>query len=224
MLGFAGENSATEDHDDDHHHDHDDDHHHDHGAPDDHHHGAADHHHLLLATVDLLRPLPQPHLRAAMLSGGRHLWSWRRVTRVAIALVGLALVGGQALPAAAQVLSAPSPAAHISARDTPSSPGYWLLGDDGGVFSYGAARFYGSMGGQTLNRPTVCMASTTNGLGYWLVAQDGGIFSFGGASFYGSTGGLSLVKPVVGMAATPDGGGYWLVATDGGVFSFGDAA
>jgi len=157
----------------------------------------------------------------------RFRW-WSRATRLVAPLVGVACLCGLALPAAAQVVADPGPAgassAHATARDTPTSPGYWLLGDDGGVFSYGAARFYGSMGGQTLNRPTVCMASTVNGLGYWLVAQDGGIFSFGGASFYGSTGGLSLVKPVVGMAATPDGGGYWLVATDGGVFSFGDAA
>ena len=136
------------------------------------------------------------------------------------------LCGGQALPAAAQSASPPSLAHSLSPRDAGSgpAPGYWLLGDDGGVFSYGAARFYGSMGGQALVKPTVCMASTVDGAGYWLVAQDGGIFSFGSAAFYGSTGGLALVKPVVGMAATPGGGGYWLVATDGGVFSFGDAA
>jgi N-acetylmuramoyl-L-alanine amidase/ribosomal protein L24E len=107
---------------------------------------------------------------------------------------------------------------------TPSGKGYWLVGSDGGIFSFGAASFYGSTGGLTLNKPIVGMAATPDGRGYWLVASDGGVFSFGSAAFYGSTGGLTLNKPIVGMAAAPDGRGYWLVASDGGVFSFGSAA
>jgi len=102
--------------------------------------------------------------------------------------------------------------------------GYWLVAADGGVFSYGGAAFYGSMGGKPLNEPIVGMAATPDGKGYWLVAADGGIFSFGDAAFYGSMGGKPLNEPIVGMAATPDGKGYWLVAADGGIFSFGDAA
>jgi hypothetical protein len=101
--------------------------------------------------------------------------------------------------------------------------GYWMSSTAGGVFSFGGASYYGSMGGQPLNQPMVGMASTPDGSGYWLVAGDGGIFSFGDAAFHGSTGNLVLNKPVVGMASTPDGGGYWLVASDGGIFSFGDA-
>jgi hypothetical protein len=94
---------------------------------------------------------------------------------------------------------------------------------DGGVFSYGDAQFYGSMGGKHLNQPIVGMAATPNGAGYWLVASDGGIFAFGNAAFEGSMGGQHLNEPVVGMAATDDGGGYWLCAADGGIFAFGDA-
>jgi hypothetical protein len=101
--------------------------------------------------------------------------------------------------------------------------GYWLVASDGGIFAFGDAGFYGSTGGQTLNKPIVSMAATPDGKGYWLVASDGGIFAFGDASFYGSTGALHLNQPIVGMAATPDGNGYWLVASDGGIFSFGDA-
>ncbi len=106
---------------------------------------------------------------------------------------------------------------------TPDGPGYWLVAADGGVFSFGDARFFGSAGGITLNQPVVGMAATPDGPGYWLVAADGGVFSFGDARFFGSAGGITLNQPVVGMAATPDGLGYWLVAADGGVFSFGDA-
>jgi hypothetical protein len=108
-------------------------------------------------------------------------------------------------------------------RYTYALPGYWLVASDGGIFAFGDARFFGSTGNITLNRPVVGMAATPDGSGYWLVASDGGIFAYGDARFYGSTGNIALNRPVVGMAATPDGKGYWLVASDGGVFAFGDA-
>ena len=72
---------------------------------------------------------------------------------------------------------------------TPDGGGYWLVASDGGVFSYGDARFYGSAGGSPLNKPVVGMAATPDGGGYWLVASDGGVFSYGDAGFYGSAGG-----------------------------------
>ena len=113
----------------------------------------------------------------------------------------------------------------------PGGNGYWAVypdgtveaASDGGVFSFGGAPFYGSMGGRPLVAPIVGMAPTPDGHGYWLVAADGGVFSFGDARFYGSTGGIRLNQPIVGMAPTPDGHGYWLVAADGGVFTYGDA-
>ena len=104
-----------------------------------------------------------------------------------------------------------------------ANQGLWASGSDGGVFAFGTAAFYGSMGGTHLNAPIVGMASTPDGGGYWLVAADGGVFTFGDAKFYGSMGGTRLNAPIVGMASTPDGGGYWLVAADGGVFGVGDA-
>jgi N-acetylmuramoyl-L-alanine amidase len=111
----------------------------------------------------------------------------------------------------------------VGVAATRDGGGTWLVGSDGGVFSYGDAGFFGSAGSLHLNAPVVGMAPTSNGGGYWLVARDGGVFSYGGAAFFGSAGSLSLNAPVVGMASTPDGGGYWLVAADGGVFSYGDA-
>ena len=106
---------------------------------------------------------------------------------------------------------------------TPSGKGYWLVALDGGVFTFGAAPFYGSMGGSHLNQSVVGMAATPDGRGYWLVAQDGGIFTFGDAAFHGSMGGVRLNAPITGMAATATGHGYWMVAADGGIFTFGDA-
>jgi hypothetical protein len=106
---------------------------------------------------------------------------------------------------------------------TASALGYWLLGGDGGVFSFGDAGFFGSTGGIKLNRPAVSMAATPSGQGYWFAASDGGIFAFGDAGFYGSTGAIRLNSPIVGMAPTQSGKGYWLTAADGGIFAFGDA-
>jgi endoglucanase len=111
----------------------------------------------------------------------------------------------------------------VGVAATPDGAGHWLVASDGGVFTFGDARFYGSTGGSRLNRAIVGMAASPDGGGYWLVASDGGVFSFGVATFHGSTGSIHLNAPIVGMAATPDGGGYWLVASDGGIFSFGDA-
>jgi hypothetical protein len=104
-----------------------------------------------------------------------------------------------------------------------SVPGYQFVASDGGIFSYGGAKFDGSMGGKPLNAPIVGSAFTPGLQGYWEVASDGGMFAYGDARFYGSMGGKPLNRPIVGMAATPDGQGYWEVASDGGLFSYGDA-
>jgi hypothetical protein len=105
----------------------------------------------------------------------------------------------------------------------PSPHGYWMAASDGGIFAFGDAAFYGSMGGRPLNQPIVGMGAPPKGGGYWLVASDGGIFAFGDAPFRGSMGGTRLNQPVVGMTSTAGGNGYWLVASDGGLFAFGDA-
>jgi len=130
---------------------------------------------------------------------------------------------------------ASTPAPTPTATPTPSSQhGYWLVGSDGGIFSFGSAQFYGSTGSLTLQRPVVGITPTTSDGGYWLVASDGGIFSFGNAGFFGSIPGLGLAPagstdpkrlnaPIVGMVPSADGGGYFMVASDGGVFAFGDA-
>jgi hypothetical protein len=116
----------------------------------------------------------------------------------------------------------------------PAARGYWLVGSDGGIFSFGAASFYGSMGSTPLQRPVVGITPSASRTGYWLVASDGGIFSFGSSSFYGSIpevglhpagSGLpnSLNAPIVAMVPSITGRGYFMVASDGGVFAFGDA-
>jgi hypothetical protein len=128
----------------------------------------------------------------------------------------------------APILTDPNPGASPAVGPTCPAPpphpaGYWQVASDGGIFTFGAAQFYGSTGSIRLNRPVVGMAATPDGKGYWLVASDGGIFAYGDAQFYGSTGSMVLNKPIIGMIPTIDGAGYWLIASDGGVFAFGNA-
>lgn len=74
----------------------------------------------------------------------------------------------------------------VAILSTKSGGGYYIIFADGGVFAYGDADFYGSMGSEILNAPVVDGAITPSGGGYWLLAADGGIFCFGDADFYGS--------------------------------------
>ncbi len=156
--------------------------------------------------------------------GGRVLEVVIRGSRGSVALTGNQLRSAFGLKSdwfsvLDPVLAAPA----VGVTTSPSGNGYWISSQDGGVFSFGDARSFGSMAGQRLNLPVVGMASSPSGGGYWLVATDGGIFRFGDAAFHGSTGAIKLNQPIVGMAPTPSGGGYWLVASDGGIFAFGDA-
>jgi hypothetical protein len=91
-------------------------------------------------------------------------------------------------------------AALTQTADSPTG-GYWLAASDGGVFTYGNAQFYGSLGDKPLASPIVGIVPTSTGHGYWLVAQDGGVFPFGDAVLYGSRAGKHLNGPVVGIAS-----------------------
>ncbi len=125
--------------------------------------------------------------------------AWVRRVRPSTVLASVALVAG-VLPA----FVAPTNGESLPAPRR----GYWLVGSDGGVFSYGDTGFFGSTGAVKLNQPVVGMAATPTGKGYRFVAADGGIFSFGDASFEGSTGAIKLNRPIAGMASTPTGKGY----------------
>ena len=136
------------------------------------------------------------------------------VTEILYGVASRAFGGARRLPLT-------KPITGIAASAT--GKGYWLAAADGGVFSYGDARFLGSMAGSHLNARIVGIAATRDGRGYWLAAADGGVFTFGDARFFGSVAGHRLDQPIVAITTTRTGKGYRLLAKDGGVFTFGDA-
>ncbi len=141
-------------------------------------------------------------------------------------LAGALILLGLVAVAVTQASAVPCTNSCVAIMSSPGigNTGYWVVGGDGGVFSYGTAGFYGSMGGKPLNRPMAGGAATPSGGGYWLVAGDGGIFPFGNAPGYGSLPGRGInVSNIVGMARTPNGAGYWVVGADGAVYAFGSA-
>jgi hypothetical protein len=118
---------------------------------------------------------------------------------------------------------------HLAFNGTPvgmavakGATGYYEVHSDGGVFGFGSAKFFGSLGGQKLTSPIVGMAVTKTGNGYWLAAADGHVYPFGDAAAVTQLN-HKLTKPVVGIATDPGSQGCWLVAADGGIFTFAGA-
>ena len=101
----------------------------------------------------------------------------------------------------------------ISITTTTTGAGYWLLGADGGIFSFGNAKFFGSTGAMHLNQPVVGMASRAR-----RTTATGSSPPTAGSSrsappaTTARPAGMHLNQPIVGMAATRSGKGYWLVA------------
>jgi hypothetical protein len=141
----------------------------------------------------------------------------------------------------------------ISAVETPASatnamapsPGYWLAGSDGGVYSFNAP-FFGS--GRSASGPDACtfepqapsslngafgctaIASTSTGSGYFLLNQFRGTTPFGSATLTPNTCTLptdlastSEGRNVLSIAATKSGNGVLGVDRLGGLETCGDA-
>jgi hypothetical protein len=85
--------------------------------------------------------------------------------------------------------------------------GYFLIASDGGIFTFGTAPFYGSLGGVPLKNPIAAAAATPTDNGYWFSDSTGLVSAFGKASYYGSAP-SPLNKPIVGMAEAPGNGAF----------------
>lgn len=108
---------------------------------------------------------------------------------------------------------------------TAGGRGYYVVGAGGGVFTFGNARFFGSVPGLRKRISNIVAIAVTPGdRGYYLLGADGGVFTFGDARFNGSLPGIGIrTQHVVGMVTYPASTGYLIVSRDGGVFTFGHA-
>ena len=103
---------------------------------------------------------------------------------------------------------APAGNALSTRANDPNGQGYWLVGQDGGVFAFGSARFFGSLPSQGISvRNIVGIVATPTGQGYWVIGSNGKVYDFGDAQLFGpdlTT--LSLNAPIVGGASVTQAG------------------
>jgi hypothetical protein len=71
---------------------------------------------------------------------------------------------------------------------TLAGDGYWLVASDGGIFTFGMARFYGSTGGRTIPAAISGMSASPGGKGYWFTGHSGVVYGFGDAKHWGNAG------------------------------------
>ncbi|SHE43119.1 hypothetical protein SAMN02745225_00589 [Ferrithrix thermotolerans DSM 19514] len=69
---------------------------------------------------------------------------------------------------------------------TAGGDGYWLLGADGGVFTFGAARFHGSLSGRISVHDARSILPLKDGSGYWILARNGKVYAMGNCAYLGS--------------------------------------
>ena len=105
--------------------------------------------------------------------------------------------------------------------------GYWLIASDGGLFAFGDAGFYGSLGSAPPSTPIVGVAPSPDGGGYWMLEANGTPHAFGDApsvALSGNSPALSTMKsPMTGLIPDFSGQGFDAVNGSGQVFAFGDA-
>jgi len=78
------------------------------------------------------------------------------------------------------------------------------VAEDGGVFAFGDAGFFGSLVGKGLNGPIVDIAASPTGKGYWLLGLDGGVFAFGDAQYFGNVTDWGLATAISSSAPPVD--------------------
>jgi hypothetical protein len=100
--------------------------------------------------------------------------------------------------------------------------GYFMVGSDGGIFTFGDAKFEGSCPGiGGCSGAAVAVMPDASGNGYWVVTATGHVYSFGDATYFGAPGPQSTL--VTSAVRTPDGKGYWILLANGTVDAYGDA-
>lgn len=91
--------------------------------------------------------------------------------------------------------------------------GYWLVGADGGVFAFGAARWWGTAALTSNRRSVVAITPTADSQGYWTVTSTGTLYPFGDATALAPS--TPTQGEVLGLVVDPTSGGAWVVHANG---------
>ena len=123
--------------------------------------------------------------------------------------------------------AAPDAAPGPAAARRYDGKGYWLIASDGGVFAFGDAGFFGSLGGAPPSTALVGVAPTPDGGGYWVLGANGTAYDFGDAPPVGvaadSPGLAAMMSPMTGLIPDFTGQGFDAVNGSGQAFAYGDA-
>jgi hypothetical protein len=125
-------------------------------------------------------PLPVAAVGMAATPSGQGYWVAAADAQVfAFGDAVLQAVTGTSPPAVGAGSAPPKPGAPtVAIAASPDGRGYWLLGRDGGVFSFGAP-FHGSVADRQPYERAVSLESTPSGAGYYVAGGDGAVFAFG---------------------------------------------
>ena len=107
---------------------------------------------------------------------------------------------------------------------TPTQTGYWMVGSDGRVYSFGDAKGYGDAS-LAPGAQAVDIEPTPSGNGYWIIDDQGHVFAKGDAKAFGdvSRSILTPVEVITSLSSTKSGNGYWVFTSVGRAIPFGDA-
>ncbi|HEV7862845.1 MAG TPA: hypothetical protein VGR20_09100 [Acidimicrobiia bacterium] len=104
--------------------------------------------------------------------------------------------------------------------------GYWMVGADGRVATFGRAAHLGdAVANLVKGSDAADIEPTPSRGGYWIVDTAGRVFTFGDARYFGGVDTRRLAKgeTVTSLSSTRSGAGYWIFTTRGRVLPFGDA-
>jgi hypothetical protein len=129
--------------------------------------------------------------------------------------------GGTGVPTV-PTTPAPNPGDSGETHTADAPSGYWMIGADGTVFSFGQAKPFGN---GPVGANAVDLEATPSGQGYWILAEDGKVSPHGDATGFGNvdTGRLAPGEKATSLSATPSGKGYWIFTNRGRTVAFGDA-
>lgn len=107
--------------------------------------------------------------------------------------------------------------AAVAIQGTPDGKGYTILDNDGSIYTYGDASYYGWTG---VAGTASGLATTADGKGYWILKTKGQIFAFGDANALPAAPALSGSgeSKYTDLVAQPGGQGVLAVTETGTVY------